>query len=77
MLNYNASPQSCLWLTRELLPAYLMTFLKKYFSASIIYKHISPLLNDFQVELYGEIWLCHNVLFYVWEESQEISASSK
>ncbi|PKY40673.1 hypothetical protein RhiirA4_454098 [Rhizophagus irregularis] len=39
--------------------------------------HISPLLNDFQVELYGEIWLCRNVLFHAWEESQGISATSK
>ncbi|PKY52905.1 hypothetical protein RhiirA4_470813, partial [Rhizophagus irregularis] len=28
-------------------------------------------------ELYGEIWLCRNVLFHTWEESQGISASSK
>ncbi|PKY30848.1 hypothetical protein RhiirB3_448147 [Rhizophagus irregularis] len=33
--------------------------------------------NDFQVELYGEIWLCRNVLFHAWKKSQGISASSK
>ncbi|PKC60028.1 hypothetical protein RhiirA1_468606 [Rhizophagus irregularis] len=33
--------------------------------------------NDFQVELYGEIWLCRNVLFHAWEESQGISAAFK
>src|SRR6185369_13159859 len=52
-------------------------FLKKYFSLSIVYKTISSLLNDFQLELYGEIWLCRNVLFHAWEESQGISVSSK
>ncbi|GBC16926.2 hypothetical protein GLOIN_2v1785001 [Rhizophagus irregularis DAOM 181602=DAOM 197198] len=36
-----------------------------------------PLLNDFQVKLYGEIWLCRNVLFHAWEKSQGISAASK
>ncbi|GET65423.1 hypothetical protein GLOIN_2v1785001 [Rhizophagus irregularis DAOM 181602=DAOM 197198] len=38
---------------------------------------ISSFLNDFQVELYGEIWLYRNVLFHTWEKSQGISASSK
>ncbi|PKK59056.1 hypothetical protein RhiirC2_795386 [Rhizophagus irregularis] len=28
-------------------------------------------------ELYGEIWLCQNVLFHAWKESQGISATSK
>ncbi|PKY44227.1 hypothetical protein RhiirA4_458447, partial [Rhizophagus irregularis] len=50
--NYNTPSASCLWLTQELLPAHLTTFLKKYFSLSAIYKVISPLLNDFQLELY-------------------------
>ncbi|CAB4434465.1 unnamed protein product [Rhizophagus irregularis] len=68
---------SCLWLTRGSLPAHLTDFLKEYFPLSVIYKVISPLLNDFQLELYGEIWLCRNVLFHAWEESQSISASSK
>ncbi|GET56360.1 ribonuclease H-like domain-containing protein [Rhizophagus irregularis DAOM 181602=DAOM 197198] len=75
--NYEAPSLSCLWLTRELLPAHLTTFLNQHFSLSVIYKTISPLLNDFQVELYGEIWLCRNVLFHAWEESQGISAASK
>ncbi|CAB4406115.1 unnamed protein product [Rhizophagus irregularis] len=75
--NYNTPSASCLWLTQELLPAHLTTFLKKYFSLSAIYKVISPLLNDFQLELYGEIWLCRNVLFHAWEDSQGIFASSK
>ncbi|PKY60829.1 hypothetical protein RhiirA4_520092 [Rhizophagus irregularis] len=75
--NYESPSSSCLWLTRELLPAHLTTFLKDYFPLSVIYKVISPLLNDFQLELYGEIWLCYNVLFHAWEESQGISASSK
>ncbi|PKC73768.1 hypothetical protein RhiirA1_520000 [Rhizophagus irregularis] len=60
-----------------LLPAHLTAFLTQYFPLSVIYKTISPLLNDFQVELYGEIWLCRNVLFHAWEESQGISAASK
>ncbi|PKY48961.1 hypothetical protein RhiirA4_464735, partial [Rhizophagus irregularis] len=68
---------SCLWLTRGLIPAHLTSFLKEHFPLSTIYKIISPLLNDFQLELYGEIWLCRNVLFNAWEESQGISASSK
>ncbi|GET56800.1 hypothetical protein RIR_jg14016.t2 [Rhizophagus irregularis DAOM 181602=DAOM 197198] len=75
--NYEAPSLSCLWLTRGLLPAHLTTFLNQHFSLSVIYKTISPLLNDFQVELYGEIWLCRNVLFHAWEESQGISAASK
>ncbi|GBC42000.2 hypothetical protein RIR_jg9578.t1 [Rhizophagus irregularis DAOM 181602=DAOM 197198] len=37
---------------------------KTHFPLSVIYKIISPFLNDFQVELYGEIWLCRNVLFH-------------
>ncbi|CAB4423104.1 unnamed protein product [Rhizophagus irregularis] len=75
--NFNTPSASCLWLTRRLLPAHLTAFLKDYFLLSTIYKVISPLLNDFQLELYGEIWLCRNVLFHAWEESQGISASSK
>ncbi|GBC53506.2 reverse transcriptase family protein [Rhizophagus irregularis DAOM 181602=DAOM 197198] len=75
--NYEAPSSSCLWLTRGLLPAHLTAFLNHYFPLSVIYKIISPLLNDFQVELYGEIWLCRNVLFHAWEESQGISAASK
>ncbi|PKK64779.1 hypothetical protein RhiirC2_787023 [Rhizophagus irregularis] len=75
--DYEILSPSCLWLTRGLLPAHLTTFLKQYFPLSVIYKTISPLLNDFQVELYGEIWLCQNVLFHAWEESQDISAASK
>ncbi|PKC55055.1 hypothetical protein RhiirA1_476241, partial [Rhizophagus irregularis] len=75
--NYETPSSSCLWLTRGLLPAHLTTFLKQYFPLSVIYKIISPLLNDFQIELYGEIWLCQNVLFHAWEESQGISAASK
>ncbi|GET52820.1 hypothetical protein GLOIN_2v1785823 [Rhizophagus irregularis DAOM 181602=DAOM 197198] len=75
--NYEAPSSSCLWLTRELLPAHLTAFLNQHFPLSVIYKIISPLLNDFQVELYGEIWLCRNVLFHAWEESQGISAASK
>ncbi|PKY61307.1 hypothetical protein RhiirA4_486098 [Rhizophagus irregularis] len=75
--NYITPSASCLWLTRGLLPTHLTEFLKDYFPLSVIYKVISPLLNDFQLELYGEIWLCRNVLFHVWEESQGISASSK
>ncbi|PKC54362.1 hypothetical protein RhiirA1_403674 [Rhizophagus irregularis] len=75
--DYETPFPSCLWLTRGLLPAHLMAFLKPYFSLSTIYKTISPLLNDFQVELYGKIWLCWNVLFHAWEESQGISAASK
>ncbi|GBC29356.2 RNA-directed DNA polymerase from mobile element jockey-like [Rhizophagus irregularis DAOM 181602=DAOM 197198] len=75
--NYEAPSPSCLWLTRGLLPAHLTAFLNQYFPLSVIYKIISPLLNDFQVELYGEIWLCRNVLFHAWEESQGISAASK
>ncbi|CAB5383618.1 unnamed protein product [Rhizophagus irregularis] len=75
--NYETPSLSCLWLTRGLLPAHLTTYLKQYFPLSTIYKTISPLLNDFQVELYGEIWLCRNVLFHAWEESQGISAASK
>ncbi|PKY61024.1 hypothetical protein RhiirA4_485456, partial [Rhizophagus irregularis] len=47
--NFKTPSESCLWLTRGLLP----------------------------LELYGEIWLCQNVLFHAWEESQGISASSK
>ncbi|GBC12614.2 ribonuclease H-like domain-containing protein [Rhizophagus irregularis DAOM 181602=DAOM 197198] len=47
------------------------------FDWAVIYKIISPLLNDFQVKLYGEIWLCQNVLFHAWEESQGITATSK
>ncbi|GBC24210.2 hypothetical protein GLOIN_2v1785823 [Rhizophagus irregularis DAOM 181602=DAOM 197198] len=75
--NYEAPSSSCLWLTRRLLPAHLTAFLNQHFPLSVIYKIISPLLNDFQVELYGEIWLCRNVLFHAWEESQGISAASK
>ncbi|GBC30119.2 ribonuclease H-like domain-containing protein [Rhizophagus irregularis DAOM 181602=DAOM 197198] len=75
--NYEAPSSSCLWLTRGLLPAHLTAFLNQHFSLSVIYKTISPLLNDFQVKLYGEIWLCRNVLFHAWEESQGISAASK
>ncbi|PKY62733.1 hypothetical protein RhiirA4_489765, partial [Rhizophagus irregularis] len=75
--NYNTPSASYLWLTRGLLPAHLTTYLKEFFSLSAIYKVISPLLNDFQLDLYGEIWLCQNVLFHAWEESQGISASSK
>ncbi|GET50307.1 ribonuclease H-like domain-containing protein [Rhizophagus irregularis DAOM 181602=DAOM 197198] len=75
--NYDAPSSSCLWLTRGLLPAHLTAFLNQHFPLSVIYKTISPLLNDFQVELYGEIWLCRNVLFHAWEESQGISAASK
>ncbi|CAB5193871.1 unnamed protein product [Rhizophagus irregularis] len=75
--NYEAPSSSCLWLTRGLLPAHLTAFLNQHFPLSVIYKIISPLLNDFQVELYGEIWLCRNVLFHAWEESQGISAASK
>ncbi|PKC65923.1 hypothetical protein RhiirA1_460411, partial [Rhizophagus irregularis] len=75
--NYEAPSSSCLWLTRGLLPAHLTTFLNQHFPLSVIYKTISPLLNDFQVELYGEIWLCRNVLFHAWEESQGITAASK
>ncbi|PKY60944.1 hypothetical protein RhiirA4_520509, partial [Rhizophagus irregularis] len=75
--DFNTPSASCLWLTRGLLPAHLTTFLKDYFLLSTIYKIVSPLLNDFQLELYGEIWLCRNVLFHAWEESQGISASSK
>ncbi|PKY41212.1 hypothetical protein RhiirA4_454750 [Rhizophagus irregularis] len=55
--NYITPSASCFWLTRGLLPAYLTDFLKEYFPLSVIYKVISPLLNDFQLELYGEIWL--------------------
>ncbi|PKY56349.1 hypothetical protein RhiirA4_476593 [Rhizophagus irregularis] len=36
-----------------------------------------PIYGLPEVELYGEIWLCRNVLFHAWEESQGISASSK
>ncbi|PKY34858.1 hypothetical protein RhiirB3_454974 [Rhizophagus irregularis] len=75
--DYDTPSLSCLWLTRGLLPAHLTAFLKQYFPLSVIYKTISPLLNDFQVKLYGEIWLCRNVLFHAWEESQGISAASK
>ncbi|PKC67244.1 hypothetical protein RhiirA1_458670 [Rhizophagus irregularis] len=75
--DYDTPSLSCLWLTRGLLPAHLTAFLKQYFLLSVIYKTISPLLNDFQVKLYGEIWLCRNVLFHAWEESQGISAASK
>ncbi|GBC48609.1 ribonuclease H-like domain-containing protein [Rhizophagus irregularis DAOM 181602=DAOM 197198] len=75
--NYDTPSLSCLWLTRGLLPAHLTAFLNQHFPLSVIYKIISPLLNDFQVELYGEIWLCRNVLFHAWEESQGISAASK
>ncbi|GET56194.1 RNA-directed DNA polymerase from mobile element jockey-like [Rhizophagus irregularis DAOM 181602=DAOM 197198] len=75
--NYEAPSSSCLWLTRGLLPAHLTAFLNQHFPLSVIYKTISPLLNDFQIELYGEIWLCRNVLFHAWEESQGISAASK
>ncbi|PKY60661.1 hypothetical protein RhiirA4_484617 [Rhizophagus irregularis] len=57
--------QSCLLLTRGLIPTHLMTFLKTHFMVSTVYKIISPLLNDFQIELYGKIWLCQNVLFYI------------
>ncbi|PKB97369.1 hypothetical protein RhiirA5_433277 [Rhizophagus irregularis] len=64
-------------LTRGLLPAHLTPFLKNYFSLSVVYKTLSPLLKDFQVKLYGKIWLCKNILFHAWEESQGISASSK
>ncbi|GET59431.1 hypothetical protein GLOIN_2v1785823 [Rhizophagus irregularis DAOM 181602=DAOM 197198] len=53
--DYDTPSPSCFWLTRGLLPAHLTTFLKQYFPLSVIYKTISPLLNDFQVELYGEI----------------------
>ncbi|PKY62152.1 hypothetical protein RhiirA4_432333, partial [Rhizophagus irregularis] len=58
--DFNTPSASCLWLTRGLLPAHLTTFLKDYFLLSTIYKVVSPLLNDFQLELYGEIWLCRN-----------------
>ncbi|PKB92070.1 hypothetical protein RhiirA5_446171, partial [Rhizophagus irregularis] len=75
--DYDSPSPSCLWLTRGLLPAHLTAFLHQHFPLSVIYKIISPLLNDFQVELYGEIWLCQNVLFHAWEESQGISAASK
>ncbi|PKC53142.1 hypothetical protein RhiirA1_479924, partial [Rhizophagus irregularis] len=75
--DFTTPSSSCLWLTRGLLPAHLTLFLKQYFSLSVIYKIISPLLNDFQVELYGEIWLCRNVLFHAWKESQGITAASK
>ncbi|PKK64095.1 hypothetical protein RhiirC2_787969 [Rhizophagus irregularis] len=75
--NYETPSPSCLWLTRGLLPAHLSTFLKQYFPLSVVYKNISLLLNDFQVELYGKIWLCQNVLFHAWEESQGISAAFK
>ncbi|EXX55752.1 hypothetical protein GLOIN_2v1785823 [Rhizophagus irregularis DAOM 181602=DAOM 197198] len=75
--NCDTPSLSCLWLTRGLLPAHLMTFLARYFPLSVVYKTISPLLNDFQVELYGDIWLCRNVLFHAWEESQGILAASK
>ncbi|PKY35572.1 hypothetical protein RhiirB3_456551 [Rhizophagus irregularis] len=75
--NYETPSPSCLWLTKGLLPAHLTKFLNIYFPLSVIYKTISPLLNDFQVELYGEIWLCQNVLFHAWEESQGILAASK
>ncbi|CAB4408369.1 unnamed protein product [Rhizophagus irregularis] len=61
--NFATPSASCFWLTRGLLPAHLTTFLRNYFLLSTIYKIISPLLNDFQLELYGEIWLCRNVLF--------------
>ncbi|PKY57596.1 hypothetical protein RhiirA4_478773 [Rhizophagus irregularis] len=62
--NFDTPSASCLWLTRGLLPAHLTTFLREYFLLSTIYKIISSLLNDFQLELYGEIWLCRNVLFH-------------
>ncbi|EXX65633.1 ribonuclease H-like domain-containing protein [Rhizophagus irregularis DAOM 181602=DAOM 197198] len=75
--NYETPSSSYLWLTRGLLPAHLTNFLKQYFPLSVIYKTISTLLNDFQIELYGEIWLCRNILFHAWEESQGISAASK
>ncbi|PKC50318.1 hypothetical protein RhiirA1_486736, partial [Rhizophagus irregularis] len=75
--DFETPSSSCLWLTRGLLPAHLTLFLKQYFPLSVIYKIISPLLNDFQVKLYGEIWLCRNVLFHAWEESQGITATSK
>ncbi|PKY36665.1 hypothetical protein RhiirB3_459825, partial [Rhizophagus irregularis] len=75
--NYEFPSPTCLWLTRGLLPAHLTAFLNRHFPLSVIYKIISPLLNDFQIALYGEIWLCRNVLFHAWEESQGISAASK
>ncbi|PKB95159.1 hypothetical protein RhiirA5_437265 [Rhizophagus irregularis] len=75
--DFETPSSSCLWLTRGLLPAHLTLFLKQYFPLSVVYKTISPLLNDFQVELYGEIWLYRNVLFHAWEESQGITATSK
>ncbi|PKY56915.1 hypothetical protein RhiirA4_477556 [Rhizophagus irregularis] len=52
--NYITPSDSCLWLTRGLLPRHLTDFLKAYFPLSVIYKVISPLLNDFQLELYVE-----------------------
>ncbi|EXX67353.1 ribonuclease H-like domain-containing protein [Rhizophagus irregularis DAOM 181602=DAOM 197198] len=75
--NYESPSPSCLWLTRGLLPAHLTAFLNQHFPFSVIYKCISPFLNDFQVALYSGIWLCRNVLFHAWEESQGISAASK
>ncbi|PKB92609.1 hypothetical protein RhiirA5_444065 [Rhizophagus irregularis] len=75
--DFETPSSSCLWLTRSLLPAHLTLFLKQYFPLSVIYKIISPLLNDFQVKLYGEIRLCQNVFFHAWEESQGITATSK
>ncbi|PKC12673.1 hypothetical protein RhiirA5_411516 [Rhizophagus irregularis] len=74
---FETPSSSYLWLIRGLLPAHLTSFLKNYFPLSVVYKTLFPLLNDFQVELYGEIWLCQNVFFHAWEESQGISASSK
>ncbi|PKY34483.1 hypothetical protein RhiirB3_454238 [Rhizophagus irregularis] len=67
--NFTTPFPFCLWLTRRLLPTHLTIFLLNYFSLSVVYQIISPLLNDFQVALYGEIWLYQNILFHAWEES--------
>ncbi|PKC04994.1 hypothetical protein RhiirA5_421481 [Rhizophagus irregularis] len=66
--NFTTPFPFCLWLTRRLLPTHLTIFLLNYFSLSVVYQIISPFLNDFQVALYGEIWLYQNILFHAWEE---------
>ncbi|CAB4407277.1 unnamed protein product [Rhizophagus irregularis] len=76
-IGFHTPSLSCLCLTSGYLPMHFTTLLKEEFSAITIYKIFSPLLDEFHEQLCGDIWLCRNILFYEWEQSQGITTALK
>ncbi|PKY59371.1 hypothetical protein RhiirA4_482059 [Rhizophagus irregularis] len=56
----------CLWLTRGLFPAALISFLIKFLPKAKILTILTPLLFQLHERLYMDIWLPRNVFFHHW-----------